>query len=341
MLQLLLEGGQNYADIAALLGIEEQEVRTRAQTALTELAGSDPDANVGLTDYLLGQADPIGRADAVRQLQSDQATRDLAAKLGAQLRMLAPKAQLPDIPGTDVGGTPASAAAPARPGTVSSGAGTAARDAIGGFGERLRGLGSRERRVPLLLGLGAVLILAAVLIATGVIGGGDDDEGGDGAGPAEAGDPVERIEMQPVDGGSGGGQIAIVNVADRPVLSINLFGLEPSGTEAGYMVWLYNSDQEALPITPPGQVAKDGTLTAQAPVPPALRGLMSQFRSLVVSLTPVSEARKAFKNVTTENALSSFTGELVLQGATPTASADAESGSGTAPTPTTPAPPAP
>ena len=34
--------------------------------ALTALGGVDPDRNVGITDYLLGQADPIGRADAVR-----------------------------------------------------------------------------------------------------------------------------------------------------------------------------------------------------------------------------------------------------------------------------------
>ena len=64
-LQLLLERGQSYADLARLLGEDEDEVRARARAALTELGGADPDRNVGLTDYLLGQADPIGRADAV------------------------------------------------------------------------------------------------------------------------------------------------------------------------------------------------------------------------------------------------------------------------------------
>ena len=63
MLQLVLERGQSYADLASVLGVDEAEVRSRARAALTELAGADPDRNVGLTDYLLGQADPIGRAD--------------------------------------------------------------------------------------------------------------------------------------------------------------------------------------------------------------------------------------------------------------------------------------
>ena len=70
-LQLLLERGQRYADLAQLLGVDEAEVRDRARAALTELGGADPDRNVGLTDYLLGQADPIGRADASRHLRED------------------------------------------------------------------------------------------------------------------------------------------------------------------------------------------------------------------------------------------------------------------------------
>ena len=77
-LQLLLERGQSYADLARLLGQDEAEVRARARAALTELGGADPDRNVGLTDYLLGQADPIGRADASRHLRDDPADHQLA-----------------------------------------------------------------------------------------------------------------------------------------------------------------------------------------------------------------------------------------------------------------------
>ena len=98
MLQLLLEGGQGYDDIGSLLGIAPDEVRERARSALREIGGSDPDTQVGLSDYLLGQADPIGRADAVRQLQSDPEANALAQRLVQNLRLLAPNAQLPEIP---------------------------------------------------------------------------------------------------------------------------------------------------------------------------------------------------------------------------------------------------
>ena len=63
MLPLLLERGQTYEDIASLLGVEREDAKARARAALTELAGEDPDSEVGVSDYLLGQADPIGRAD--------------------------------------------------------------------------------------------------------------------------------------------------------------------------------------------------------------------------------------------------------------------------------------
>src|ERR671916_1661587 len=96
MLQLLLERGQSYDDIASVLGVSSDEVRERARAALRELGGADPDAEVGLTDYLLGQADPIGRADAVRHLQADPDALALAEELEAKLRLLAPDADLPD-----------------------------------------------------------------------------------------------------------------------------------------------------------------------------------------------------------------------------------------------------
>ena len=92
MLRLLLERGQSYRDLATLLGVEEAEVRVRARTTLTVLAEADPDRNVGLTDYMLGQADPIGRADASRHLRDDPADRALAETIAERLRELFPDA---------------------------------------------------------------------------------------------------------------------------------------------------------------------------------------------------------------------------------------------------------
>lgn len=101
MLQLLLERGQSYDDLASILGVSSDEVRSRARAALTDLGGGDPDRNVALTDYLLGQADPIDRADAVRHLKDDPEDLALVTELAQKLRLVAPEAELPRLPGEE------------------------------------------------------------------------------------------------------------------------------------------------------------------------------------------------------------------------------------------------
>jgi hypothetical protein len=197
MLQLLLEGGQGYADIGSLLGISPEEVRSRARAALGEIGGADPDAQVPISDYLLGHADPIGRADAVRHLQSDPEANALAERLVAQLRLLAPKAQLPEIPAAR-GGRKAPAqppppppAAPETP-TAAPGqppaqappaAGPSIRERLGGALGGPGGSGPSRRQSQIAAGLGAaaLLIIVAVLAISGAFGG---DGNGDGDGEA-------------------------------------------------------------------------------------------------------------------------------------------------------------
>lgn len=98
MVKLLCERGQSYADIGELLGISASEVRARTRAAMAELGGADPDAEVELTDYLVSQADPIGRADAVRQLQSDPELLELANLISLKIAAIAPEANLPKLP---------------------------------------------------------------------------------------------------------------------------------------------------------------------------------------------------------------------------------------------------
>jgi hypothetical protein len=173
MLQLLLQRGQSYEDIASLLGLEVEQVRSRARAALTEIGGEDPDRDVSLTDYLLGQADPIGRADAARQLQSDGSTRELADRLATQLRVLAPGADLPELPGAD-SGTPKRPKAQPAPARVTDKEGAAPiRRPLGGFASTLS-KGQRQT-IAALAGVGVVILLGVLALA-GVFGGGDGDD---------------------------------------------------------------------------------------------------------------------------------------------------------------------
>jgi len=213
MLQLLLERDQSYDDLASVLGTERDEVRERARAALTELGGSDPDSDVALTDYLLGQADPIGRADAVRQLQSDPETLDLAEKIAAQLQLLAPDAELPQLPRSKAKrrGAPAlreedeDAAPPRAPRRVPGGA------AAGSLAARGRQMWSERRRQSIIaLVAGAALLVVAVVLVTGVFGGGDEGE------PSNSEPPLLGYPLAPLQAdkdGTIGGQLPLEQVA--------------------------------------------------------------------------------------------------------------------------------
>jgi hypothetical protein len=184
ILQLLLERGQTYADLASLLGVEEAEVRARARAALTELAGVDPDRNVGLTDYLLRQADPIGRADAVRHLKDDPADLELATELTQKLRLVAPQAELPRLPGEER--RPRPRRAPRRPLSrlpvpdrlrrrraaeqPPEGAASAETAALG----PRTTLSRRQTQLLVALGSGAVLLVMIVLGVSGAFSSGGD-----------------------------------------------------------------------------------------------------------------------------------------------------------------------
>jgi hypothetical protein len=175
MLQLLLERGQSYADLGAVLGVDEAEVRSRARAALIELGGVDPDRNVGLTDYLLGQADPIDRADAVRHLKDDPDDLALATEVSQKLRLVAPQADLPRLPGEERRPRRAGEGAAARlpiPARLRSSS-TPAGDKPEDESAATPGAKGRQTRLVVALGCLAVLVVVGVLAITGAFKGGD------------------------------------------------------------------------------------------------------------------------------------------------------------------------
>ena len=304
MLQLLLEGGQGYDDIGSLLGIPPDEVRSRARSALTEIGGADPDAQVGLSDYLLGQADPIGRADAVRHLQSDPEANALAQRLVQNLRLLAPRADLPEIPEprggrraaspppppaapaaaappeTHAPAPPPPAAAPKRPGIASRAAALLSGRGRSGSG----GSVSPKRRTQLIVGGGALLVLIIVGVVVASSGGGDgssDCKPVDTSAAEQAGVPTTKLAAVGESADLGcppTGQLTLVPVSpqtqqnsSKPAISgfalqMNAANLEPSENGNEYVLWLYGSDQQARPV---GQetVGDNGNLTGAAPLP--------------------------------------------------------------------------
>jgi hypothetical protein len=311
MLQLLLERGQSYDDLASVLGVRVDEVRTRARAALTELGGgSDPDAEVGLTDYLLGQADPIGRADAVRHLQADPDSRRLASELRDRLLEISPDARLPELPEAK-GRRRAEPAGPSKP------RGTMTR---------------RQQQTIVALVAGAVLVLVGVLAFTGAFAGGDDEE------PAadtqtttqaqEEGDVLASVELRPQSGSDATGEATFgVASQDQPYVDVSLSGLNPPSEGETYVVWLLLTDNQGYPLSPL-QVSDAGEFSDRFPIPQFAIPIASRARFVDISLSKnrslLGDLRQAVKQ---QRPILGYQGDSVLRGEIP-AQAAAQGGGG-------------
>jgi hypothetical protein len=266
MLGLLLERGQTYADISGLLGVTEDEVRARARAALAEVGGTDPDRHVGLTDYLLGQADPIGRADAVRHLRDDPDDRALAERVLSALAEVAPGADLPRLPGE--ARTAPHLRAPRRRRSAAGAPG----DEGGAAGRALSG---RQARLFVALGSGAVILAVAIAAVAGAFSGGGSPSptvastpttttqstAGSGAGGSAGGNGAATTGNQNLTavplrsvGGIPGKGVATFGVATQntPFLDVQTAGLTPAPKNQVYSVWLAINPRtrQGYPVAP-------------------------------------------------------------------------------------------
>lgn len=320
MLQLLLQRGQSYADIGSLLGLDVDQVRSRARAALTEIGGEDPDRDVSLTDYLLGQADPIGRADVARRLQSDATARDLAERLATQLRVLAPGSELPELPGAD--SAAAKPPSPPTPAPQPAGeAATAGPSSSGGGGLAATVSKRQGQMIAGLVGLG-ILIVVGVLAVAGVFGGGDGDGDERSASSNQPSNQASsnasgltRAVLSSQNGSDAEGVAVFARVRNQPVLQINVTGLEPSGQGEGYVIWLFGGESQAFPLVRQA-VKKNGQLRGAAPIPDQLIQALQQglFDSIDISLASNSQISDALRQARRSQQLPRYAGESVVRG---------------------------
>ncbi len=304
-LQLLLERGQSYPDLATVLGVDEAEVRTRARAALTELAGADPDRNVALTDYLLGQADPIGRADAVRHLRDDPDDLGLAQDLVETLRASYPSAELPRLPGE--------ARPPRR-----------ARAAADGEGRSLQlpSLSTRQARLVALLAAGAVILVAAVLAIAGVFSS-DDEPSSSGetttaTGETATGEEIERVSLTSPGGGDATAEALFgLTDDDQAFLDLSIDGLDPAPSDQTYVVWLLLDEEQGYPLTPVS-VQQNGSFQNRYAIPSAVLPIVARVRFVDISIAPVGEVRSTIRDaLNDEKLVIRKPGETVLSGTVP------------------------
>lgn len=305
LLQLLLARGKSYSDISALLGIDESEVRKRAASALAEVDPSVPAPDQEMTDYLLGQADPITRADVGSRISGDPEVAEQADSLTDQLRLLFPGADLPK-PGSATGGKPRPAAKPVPAGDQPNQE-KASSPRTGGFSS----VSHHQRRlIAILLGCG-LLAAVVILLVTGVIGGSDDE-------PEKATPSPTVAVLQPVGNEQGSGQVQFGFAGTTLAANLAISDLEPSTKGEGYVIWLYGSSG-AFPIYA-AKVGKSGAISGQIDLNEAVICLVASdfFPTLRVSRASNKEFNAALKQASLTNQknvkLPDYTGTTVLEG---------------------------
>jgi hypothetical protein len=314
MLQLLLERGQSYDDIASLLGGSREDVRRRARAALEELGGQDPDRDVALTDYILGQADPIGRADAVRHLQADPDSLALAEELANKLRLIAPQAELPDLP------QPKRRRAAAAPTDGAPATEAAADEPTAGRRSPLADLSPRQSRLFAAIGASALILLFVILAIAGVFGG-DDEDGTTttASGPDTPSEEITTVTLRPPEGGSAGGEarFGIANET-QPFVEFQLEGLQPPPEDQTYVVWFLLNDTRGYPLAPLQGVTEEGTFEQRFPIPQAALPVAVRTQSVDVSLVDNRQLAGDIQDALQgQEVLLDYSGESVLRGRIP------------------------
>jgi hypothetical protein len=288
-LSLLLRSRKTYAEVAALLNIQQRAVHDRAHAALAVLAVRQARAlpaerreEVG--DYLLGQRAGVGERLATRTyLQSTPEARAWAEALAAELAPLAGDS-LAQIPSA----APSAAESPAESGERALATATPAPahapapDAAPK--RRPSARSSRTGGAVLLAVLVAAVIVAVVLIADG--GGSSSSQSSSAAAGATTGTTSasstgatgtsgakakedKRITLKPPSSSSNAAGVAeVLSEGKQYAFYLAAEHLAPSkGKGFFYAVWLYNSpsSHEALGRSP--EVGANGSLQGGALLP--------------------------------------------------------------------------
>jgi Sigma-70, region 4 len=307
VLQLVLQRGRSYDEIARLLSIDRGAVRKRALDALDALGpqtGVSPARRAVIADYLLGQLpEPVGEQTRA-QLAESAAERAWAQGVLAEVAPLA-SAPLPEVPveaqpvlaPPPPGSSPAPNELPPEPPTPKQ------RQS-----SRLGGI--------VLLGGAAVVVLIVVIVLI-VSSGSSSNKPSSSAQASSSTTPAAGVStsttssttakvvaqinlLPPTPGGKTAGIAEVLNEGAADGIAIVAQNVPPNAIHPpnAYAVWLYNSPTDAhiLGFVNPG-VGKTGRLSTAG----ALPSNASHFKRLIITVEMVASPKSP--------------GKIILQGA--------------------------
>jgi hypothetical protein len=264
-LQLLLQQGRSYDDIAGLLRMEPGAVRERAHSALDSLGPEDvPDLSLeqqdDIADYLLGQQSASQRAGTRDFLERSAPGRAWARAVSSELRPLAGD-NLPEIPAEAAEVDEAFGALEAR---------TAHRERT-----------EKSSRVGGAILIGAAVLALVGLIALGVsvLGGDDDDDDSKATGTTTtatqaqtqpAGQPkvVAQINLTSPEGNRNiRGVAQIAEQQGTRAIALVAEGFPKATKTRFYAIWVYQSPEKARRLGFPPQPDGKGRIATSFPYP--------------------------------------------------------------------------
>ncbi len=346
MLRLLAQREAGYEDIATLMGLSVDQVRTMVRDSMAEIGGPlDPDQKAMLR--LLAQREE-GYEDigALMGLSVDQ----VRTKVGESLAELGEPGKTPNRPAKEEAREPAAAATvPTTPATAATAGDSPTVKSEGSAPEQPaekapttepRGAGKKASaprpslalpKDQRLLAIGAGGAVALILILILVLSGGSSSSGtttnttatAPTGGSSSSNTPsttptnakLTEALLSPVNGGSASGRALFGRIHKTPVLQVEARGLKPSPSGQSYTVWLYRSPKLVLRVGAVS-VGKSGGIAAQFPLPTQLLAYVASgaFNQIDISLTSnaayAAEVAKAKK----EKRLPQYTGTDILRG---------------------------
>src|SRR5215212_4871736 len=250
IVELVLQQGKSYAQLAQMLDMPEARVRERARDALVDLApvsarGVEEDWRGQLADYVLGQQDGPEATATRGHLRRPEAARSWTRSLLDSLEQLDRNGDVPAIPEPD------------RSSRRAAGSDRPAGEPAAATRLGPSALGDVQRRRLLAAAGAIVLILLIVLVwPIGLVTGGDDSK--DGGSKAKASTPINTKVR---------GAAVIAKQKGKTQILVQAQGLTPSTQTTAYQVWLYNSSSSrkslgATTTDTSGRLQVVGTLPA-------------------------------------------------------------------------------
>jgi hypothetical protein len=265
IIELILRQGKSYGEIGGMLDLPAARVRELARDALAELAPYTAERVEGqwrgqLADYVLGQQSGPEATATRGHMKRSEPARIWAFSLLDALDDFYTDGDRPQIP---AGGD--------RPPRARRGAAAiadgeeVAEAAIAGspLARRAGALASPVRdavlRRRILAGVAGLAVVVAILLLTGVIGGGDDKKAKGGAQPAAQtsgsgqqaggqGNVVAQAVLAPIGSGNTGQGAALVYQSGKQAVVVVRAKVPPSLKAKKYVLWLYNSEKDLVPL---------------------------------------------------------------------------------------------